>query len=196
MRNHGQAIVACDFCGVVTATFRLLYVFVLMEHATRRILHCNVTAHPTAQWTLQQLRETIPSEHGYRFLIHDRDCIFSQHLDQHVQHLGLRVLKTPVRSPQANAFCERLPGMLRRECLDFLIPLTEHHLQRLLHEWTMHYNTGRPHMSLGPGIPQPPASLPVPRQAHRHRLPAHLHAVARPILGGLYHEYGLEAKAA
>jgi putative transposase len=86
--------------------------------------------------------------------------------------------------------------MLRRECLDFLIPLTEHHLQRLLHEWTMHYNTGRPHMSLGPGIPQPPASLPVPRQAHRHRLPAHLHAVARPILGGLYHEYGLEAKAA
>jgi putative transposase len=195
IRNHAQAIVACDFCLVVTATFRLLYVFVVMEHATRRILHCNVTAHPTAQWTLQQLREAIPSDHGHRFLIHDRDRIFSQQLDQHVQHLGLRVLKTPVRSPQANAFCERLLGTLRRECLDFLIPLTEHHLRRLLHEWATHYNTGRPHMSLGPGIPQPPASLPVPRQTHRHRLPAHLHVVARPILGGLHREYGLEKAA-
>jgi transposase InsO family protein len=196
VRNHAAAIVACDFCLVVTATFRLLYVFVLMEHSTRRILHCNVTAHPTAQWTLQQLREAMPSDHSYRFLIHDRDGIFSQQLDQQVQHLRLRVLKTPVRSPQANAFCERLIGTLRRECLDFLIPLTEHHLRRLLHGWATHYNTARPHMSLGPGVPQPPASWPVPRQAHRHRLPAHLHVVARPILGGLHHEYRLERKAA
>jgi putative transposase len=196
VRNHAKAMVACDFCIVVTATFKMLYVFVVMEHATRRILHTNVTAHPTAQWTIQQLRDAIPVDHGYRFLIHDRDSIFSEELDQRMRHLGLRVLKTPVRSPQANSLCERLLGTLRRECLDFLIPLTEHHLQRLLHEWATHYNTGRPHMSLGPGIPQPPASLPVPRQAHRHRLPAHLHAVARPILGGLHHEYGLEAKAA
>ena len=78
VRNHAQAIVACDFCTVVTATFRLLYVFVVMEHATRRILHTNVTVHPTAQWTLQQLREAMPSDHGYRFLIHDRDSIFSR----------------------------------------------------------------------------------------------------------------------
>ena len=77
VRNHAQAIVACDFCVVVTATFRLLYVFVLMEHATRRILHVNVTAHPTAPWTLQQLREAIPADHRYRFLLHDRDSIFS-----------------------------------------------------------------------------------------------------------------------
>ena len=74
VRNHAQAIIACDFCVVVTATFRLLYVFVLMEHATRRILHFNVTAHPTAPWTLQQLREAIPADHGYRFLLHDRDA--------------------------------------------------------------------------------------------------------------------------
>ena len=78
MRNHAQAIVACDFCVVVTATFRLLYVFVVIEHATRRILHANVTAHPTAAWTLQQLRDAIPADHGYRFLIHDRDSIFSR----------------------------------------------------------------------------------------------------------------------
>src|ERR671922_431918 len=93
VRNHAQAIVACDFCVVVTATFRLLYVFVVMEHATRRIMHTNVTAHPTAPWTLQQLREALPADHGYRFLVHDRDSIFSQSLDQHIHHLGLRVRK-------------------------------------------------------------------------------------------------------
>jgi transposase InsO family protein len=134
VRNHAQAIVACDFCVAVTATFRLLYVFVVMEHATRRILHCNVTAHPTAPWTLQQLREAIPTDHGYRFLLHDRDSIFSQQLDQHIYHLGLRVLKTPPQSPQANALCERLLGTLRQECIDFVIPLTENHLRRLLSE--------------------------------------------------------------
>jgi len=128
LHNHAQAIVACDFCVVVTATFRLLYVFVIMEHATRRILHSNVTAHPTAHWTLQQLREAIPADHTYRFLLHDRDSIFSQQLDQSIHNLGLRVLKTPPQTPQANALCERLLGTLRRECLDFVIPLTENHL--------------------------------------------------------------------
>jgi transposase InsO family protein len=196
VRNHAQAIVACDFCVVVTATFRLLYVFVVMEHATRRIMHANVTAHPTAPWTLQQLREAIPADHSYRFLIHDRDSIFSQQLDQSIRNLGLRVLKTPVRSPQANALCERLLGTLRQECIDFVIPLTENHLRRLLSEWVQHYNHGRPHMSLGPGIPQSPAPFPVARQTHRHRIPPSLWVVARPILGGLHHEYWLEAQAA
>jgi putative transposase len=196
VRNHATAMVACDFCVVVTATFRLLYVFVVMEHATRRILHANVTAHPTAQWTIQQLREAIPVDHGYRFLIHDRDSIFSKQLDQQVRHLGLRVLKTPVRSPQANALCERLLGTLRRECLDFLIPLTEDHLRHILHAWVRHYNTGRPHMALGPGIPQPLPPVPVPHQEHQHRIPPHLRVVARPILGGIHHEYRLEQKAA
>jgi transposase InsO family protein len=196
VRNHAQGIVACDFCVVVTATFRLLYVFVLMEHATRRILHTNVTAHPTAPWTLQQLREAIPADHTYSFLIHDRDVIFSRELDQQVRNLRLQVLKTPPQSPQANALCERLLGTLRRECLDFLIPLTESHLRRLLYAWVPHYNEGRPHMSLGPGIPQPSVSLPVPVQAHRHRIPPHLQVVARPILGGLHHAYGLAAQAA
>jgi putative transposase len=196
VRNHAQAIVACDFCVAVTATFRLLSVLVVMGHATRRILHANVTAHPTTAWTMQQLRDTIPADHTYRFLIHDRDTIFSRQLDQGVRHLGLRVLRTPVRSPQANAHCERLLGMLRRECLDFLIPLTENHLRCILQAWIQQYNEGRPHMSLGPGIPQPPPRLPVPLQAHRHRIPARLRVVARPILGGLHYEYRLEEKAA
>jgi transposase InsO family protein len=196
VRNHAQGIIACDFCTVVTATFRLLYVFVLLEHATRRVLSCNVTAHPTGSWTLQQLREAIPSDHRYRFLIHDRDSIFSAQLDRGVRHLGLRVLQTPPQSPQANALCEWLIGTLRQECLDFLIPLTESHLQRLLKTWVQYYNAGRPHMSLGPGIPQPPATLPVPLQAHRHRLPEPLRVVARPILGGLHHDYRLGERAA
>jgi putative transposase len=196
VRNHAQVIVACDFCVVVTATFRLLYVLVVMELATRRLLHVNVTAHPTALWALQQLRDAIPSDHSYRFLIHDRDSIFSPQLDQQVRHLGLRVLKTPPQSPQANAICERLIGTLRRECLDFLIPLTELHLRCLLHEWVPHYNEGRPHMSLGPGIPQPLRHLPAPLQAQRHQLPEHLRVVVRPILGGLHHEYQIGQKAA
>jgi putative transposase len=192
VRNHAPAIVACDFCVVVTVTFRLLYVVVVMEHATRRILHTHVTDHPTAHWTLQPLRDAIPSAHGYRFLMHDRDTILSQDLDQRVRHLGLRVLKTPVRSPQANALCEWLLGTLRRGYLDFLIPLAEHHLRRLLNGWVSHCNEGRPHMSLGPGIPQPPSSLPVPLQAHRHKIPPDLWVVAHTILGGLHHEYRLE----
>jgi len=196
VRNHARAIVACDFCVVVTATFRLLYVFVLMEHATRRILHVNVTTHPTAPWTLQQRREAIPADHDYRFLLHDRDSIFSAQLDRSIQNLGLRVLKTPPQSPQANALCERLIGTLRRECLDFVIPLTANHGRRLLAAWIPHYNHGRPHMSLGPGIPQPPPHLPVLLHAHRHHIPTSLQVVARPILGGLHHEYRLEEKAA
>jgi putative transposase len=196
VRNHAQAIIACDFCVVVTATFRLLYVFVVMEHVTRRMLHTNVTAHPTAEWTLQQLREAIPADHGYRFLLHDRDSIFSPQLDLYIRHLGLRVLKTPPQCPQANALCERLIGTLRRECFDFLIPLTAQHLCRLLHEWVRHYNTGRPHMALGPGIPQPPPSLPAPLQSSRHWLPEHGRVVSQPILGGLHHAYACAQKVA
>jgi transposase InsO family protein len=195
VRNHAQAIVACDFCVVVTTTFRLLYVFIVMEHATRRILHYHVTAHPTAAWTLQQLREAIPADHAYRFLLHDRDRIFSPQLDQSIHHLGLRVLKTPPQSPQANALCERLLGTLRRECLDFVIPLTAHHVQRLLAAWVPHYNHGRPYMALGPSIPQPPP-LPVTLHAQRHRLPAQRRVVARSVVGGLHHEYGFAAQAA
>jgi transposase InsO family protein len=196
VRNHARDIVACDFCVVVTATFRLLYVFVVIEHANRRLLHVNVTAHPTAAWTRQQLRETIPSDHRYRFLIHDRDSIFSQTLDQSIRHLGLRVLKTPPQAPRANAICERVLGTLRRECLDFMIPLTATHLQSILKEWVPHYNAGRPHMALGPGVPQPLPSLPVPLQMHRHRLPGHLRVVTHSILPGLHQEYWLEEKAA
>jgi putative transposase len=196
IRNQAKGIVACDFCVAVTATFRILYVFVVIEHASRRLLHVNVTAHPTAEWTMQQFREAIPADHTYRMLTHDRDTIFSKDVDQGVRHMGLRVIKTPVRIPMANAICERVIGTLRRECLDFVIPLNEQHLHRILREWINHYNEGRPHMSLGPGIPQPPRSLPVSLQDQRHRLPASRRLSVKPILSGLHHEYGLESRAA
>jgi hypothetical protein len=149
VRNHAQAIVACDFFVVVTARFRILYVFVLMELGRRRILHVNVTDNPSAEWTQQQLREALPGDHPFRFLIHDRDSIFSQELDEAVAAMGVRVLRTPFRASQANAVCERLIGTIRRECLDFLIPLGQRHLKNILNRWVHHYNHGRVHMTLG-----------------------------------------------
>jgi putative transposase len=124
--------VACDFFVVITAAFRTLYVFVVMEIGSRRILHYNVMAHPTAEWTLQQFREALLGDHPYRFVVHDRDSIFASEVDQGLTHLGVRVLRTPVRAPKANSVCERLGGSLRREWLDLLIPFHERHLQMIL----------------------------------------------------------------
>jgi putative transposase len=159
LKNHADAIIACDFCVVASATFRILYVFVVIEHASRRIVHLNVTAHPTAAWTLQQLREAIPSDHTYRFMLHERDTIFSTGVDASVAEMGLEVIKTPVRSPKANSLCERLIGTLRRECLDWIIPLTEEQIRKALRSWLLHYNRGRAHSSLGPGLPDPPLNF-------------------------------------
>jgi putative transposase len=195
VHNHAKVIVACDFFVVVTATFRTLYVFVIMELETRRILHQNVTAHPTAEWTLQQFREALPGEHRYRFVIHDRDSIFSKGLDQAVTDLGVRVLRTPLRAPMANSVCERFGGTLRRECLDYLIPINERHLKLTIKEWVLHYNRGRPHSSLGPGVPEPNQDK-VPASDHRHKLPAGYRVVKTPVLGGLHHEYRLVKEAA
>jgi transposase InsO family protein len=195
VQNHAHAIVACDFLISVTASFRILCVFVAMEIGSRRILHTNATAHPTAEWTLQQFREFLAFDHPYRFLIHDRDGIFSARVDAELRGFDIRVLKTPVRAPKANAYCERLVGTFRRECLDFLIPLSEGHLKRILRQFVRHYNRGRPHSSLGPGIPEP-SQAKVPAGPHRHKLPIGYRVTTRPVLGGLHHEYGLEKEAA
>jgi putative transposase len=195
VHNHAQVIVASDFFVVITATFRTLYVFVILELETRRILHHSVTAHATAEWTLQQFREALPGGHPYQFVIHDRDCIFSKELDQWVKAMGVRVLRTPVRAPKANSVCERLGGTLRRECLDFLIPFNERHLKLILKSWINHFNRGRPHMSLGPGIPAP-AQPPPPENGSRHSIAARHVILNKPILGGLHHEYSIEKVAA
>jgi putative transposase len=115
VRNHAKAIVAADFFIVATATFRLVYVLVIMEVGSRKILHFNVTDHPTAEWTLQQFRECVTGDEPHKYVIHDRDSIYSCDLDASLGSLGLTVLRTPYRSPQANAFCERLIGSARRD---------------------------------------------------------------------------------
>ena len=195
VRNHARFIVACDFLVVVTARFRILYVFVIMELGRRKILHHNVTAHPTAEWTLQQFREALAEEHPYRRVIHDRDSIFSKELDKAVEAMGVQVLRTPVRAPRANAFCERLGGTMRRECLNFLIPSGEGHLKQLRTNWISHYNHGRVHMSLGPGIPDPLRQSP-PINKDRHSLPPGQVVRSKAVLGGLHHEYWLDKVAA
>jgi putative transposase len=192
LKNHADAVIACDFFVTVTATFRLLYVFVVIHHESRQLLHLNVTAHPSAAWTLQQLREVVGTDERFRYLIHDRDSIFSRDLDESMEHLGLQVLKTPVGSPMANAICERLIGTIRRECLDWLIPLSESHLRLMLKTWQRHYNRSRPHMALGPGVPDPPMNSVVPQaNPTRHRIGGHFAVRAKSILGGLHHEYSL-----
>jgi len=191
LHTHAQAIVACDFFVAVTSTFRVLYVFIVIEHHSRRLIHCNVTAHPSAQWTRQQLREALGYETQYEYLLNNRDSIFSADLDESVKRLGLRVLKSPQRSPTANAICERVIGMIRRECLDWLIPLSEAHLRQALKSWMSHHNSGRPHMALGPGIPDPPRNLDQPLPKSRHRLSNFGSVRTKAILGGLHHEYSL-----
>jgi putative transposase len=192
LKNHAKAILACDFFIAVTATFRLLYVFVVIEHGTRRLAHINVTANPTADWTLQQLREVVGNGGGHRYLIHDRDQIFARHLDDSIRALGVKVLRSPVASPKANSLCERVIGTARRECLDWLIPMSEAHLLAILKCWVTHYNGGRPHSALGPGVPDPPKNREViPKLESRHRLAADALVLVTSVLGGLHHEYSL-----
>jgi putative transposase len=197
LKNHARAILACDFFVTVTVTFRMLYVFVVIEHGTRRLKHVNVTANPSAQWTLQQLRELVGYDGDHRYLIHDRDRIFAKHLDDSIRALGVRVLRSPVRSPKANAVCERVIGTIRRECLDWLIPMSESHLRSILKSWVEHYNRGRPHSSLGPGVPDPPdMPVTVRKPQPRHRLGEGVTVRSKAVLGGLHHEYSLAPSGA
>jgi hypothetical protein len=165
----------------------------VVEHASRRIIHFNVTDHPTADWTTQQFREALPSSHEYQFLIHDRDSLYSAELDEQIRSMGLVVIRIPVRAPKANALCERLIGTIRRECLDFLIPLSEKHLRRTLRDYVRHYNEGRPHSSLGPGIPDGLTAVPIRSD---HSIGPGSIVRSRKVLGGLRNEYWLEKVAA
>jgi transposase InsO family protein len=190
--SQGRGIIAFDLFVVVTTTFRLLYVFVVIEHHSRRLIHCNVTAHPSADWTLQQLREAVGFEERYAYLLHDRDSIFSNHLDDSIGRLGVKVLRSPPRSPMANSICERVIGAIRRECVDWVIPLSECHLRRILKSWIPHYNTWRPHMALVRVFPirrppcRPPASrfAPSPRRILCGSCQSDPRRVASRILSG------------
>jgi transposase InsO family protein len=138
-----------------------------------------------------------PRTVGNQYLIHDRDKIFARHLDDSIGALGIKVLRSPIASPKVNSICERFIGTIRRECLDWMIPLSEAHLRSILREWTGHYNHGRPHSALGPGVPDPPEGVAVIQKSKsRHRLAAETLVLAKSILGGLHHEYSITTASA
>src|SRR5436305_8661511 len=154
--------------------------------ATADSFQCHGTS--DGGWTLQQLWEALPGDREYQFMLHDRHKTFSVALDEEVASWGIEVLKSPAHAPTANSFCERFIGTIRRECLDYVIPLSESHLKRTLREWVSHYNTGRPHQSLGPGIPNQvePTS---PAVQDTERISLNRRVSSKSILGGLHHEY-------
>jgi putative transposase len=148
---------------------------------------CEAASHRRLRFVCTLLHSTQTT-----LLIHDRDTISSSELDAELKGtFGLRVLRTPVRAPQAHAYCERLMGTVRRECLDFMIPLHERQLRGTLRSWVAHYNKGHPHSSLGPGTPEPTPTQHL-SQLHplhpRHRLPRDCRITVEDILGGLHHE--------
>jgi putative transposase len=196
VRNHAKQIAACDFVSVMTVRFRILYVFVVMEIGSRKILHVNVTEHPTAAWCAQQLRDAFHCGGEPKYLIHDGAGMFNDEFRGAAQTLGVEALRTPPHAPKANAFCERLIGTLRRSCFDWIIPLSEEHIRSVVREWSAHYNRGRPHMALGPGVPEPGEQYPAPLLPHRHAIPADARLISTPVLGGLHHGYRLERDAA
>ena len=121
--------------------------------------------------------------------------MYSEGVDRTLEAMGLTVIKTPVRAPQANAFCEPVIGTIRRECLDFMIPVSERHVRAILREWVGHYNRGRPHASLGPCIPEGSIGATAVAESHGRSVPAGCRVAATPILSGLHHEYRLERRA-
>ncbi|MFV2073690.1 MAG: integrase core domain-containing protein [Thermoanaerobaculales bacterium] len=185
LRNHVPQIWAADFLTVHTLTFRTLYVFFFVTHDRRRIVHLNVTAHPTAEWVWRQLVAATPCGRQPTFLIRDRDSCYGGTFIPRAARLGIKTLLTPVRAPKANAIAERLVGTLRRECLDHLIIMNERHLMAVLREYAAHYNAERQHRALHLDPPDGLAFRMGPGSGRR--------VIARPVLGGLQHEYRWKA---
>jgi putative transposase len=172
-------VVALDFFTVPTATFLVLFVLVILAHERRRIVHFNVTEHPTAAWTAQQVVEAFPWETAPRYLLRDRDRIYSTAFRQRVQHMGIDEVVIAPHSPWQNPYVERLIGSIRRELLDHVIVLNAQHLTRLLHCDFDYYHNYRMHRALD-------MDRRVPRPVH----PPELGPVQEvPEVGGLHHHY-------
>ena len=181
LNNHREVLAAMDFFTVPTLTFRLLYVLLVIQHGRRRVLHVNVTANPSAAWVSQQLREALPFERGPRYLVLDRDSIFSAEVSGVLRHMEVRPVRTSFQSPWQNGVAERWVGSCRREVLEHVIVLNEEHLWRLLHDYLDYYHADRTHLSLGK---DPPLTRAVCPQSSPCATVASLSRV-----GGLHHRY-------
>jgi transposase InsO family protein len=182
LTNHGgQIIMAADFFVLPTATYRLLFVLVILAHERRRVVHVAVTAHPTAAWTAQQLREAFPADKAPRYLIRDRDAAFAA-IGPTATGMGIHQVLTAPRSPWQNAYAERLIGSIRRECLDHVIVVNETGLTRVLRRYLSYYHHSRTHLS----AKDSPTRRPIAR-------PAIGPVVAIPQVGGLHHRYDRRA---
>jgi putative transposase len=160
LHNHAKELIAVDFFAVPTATFRVLYIFIILAHERRKVLHFNITHSPSAAWTAQQLSEAFPYSNPPRYLLRDRDGIYGLEFVRRTLGLGLQQKLIAPRSPWQNPFVERLVGSSRRECLDHLIVLHEQHLRRRLTDYISYYDLHRTHRSLEEDCPQPRAVEP------------------------------------
>ncbi len=193
LRAHAESILACDFFTVDTVWLRRLYVLVFLSIGTRRVEYFAVTSKPDAAWMLQQARNLLMElddhDRQVRFLIHDRDAKFPRAFDALLESDRIKVIRTPVRAPNANAHMERWVGTVRRECLDRLLILGRRQLEHVLRVYVTHYNAERPHRALG--LKPPDSTIRPPNAAAA--TPYSLQVDRRDLLGGLIHEYELAA---
>jgi putative transposase len=182
LRNHLQVSWAMDFFTVPTLRFQILYIFVILNHSRRQVVHFAVTAHPTTAWVIQQLREAMPFGQQPTYLFRDNDRIYGVEVDRFLAGSGIEEVKTAHRCPWQDPFVERYGGTLRRELLDHVIDLNEEHLNRLLKEFTEeYYHLARPHQGLNGDTPVP-SGMPEPA-------PEVTRLVSIPVVGGLHHRY-------
>jgi transposase InsO family protein len=179
LKNHAKDLIALDFFTVPTATFRVLFVLVVLSHSRRRLVHFNVTGHPTAEWTARQLVEACALEEVPRYLIRDRDQVYGERFARQARTLEIREAVIAARSPWQNAYAERVMGSIRRECLDHVVVIGERHLLRILARYVDYYNATRTHLSLAKDAPEPRSVQP----------PSQGMVVEVPRVGGLHHEY-------
>ena len=183
LTNHMEQMASIDFFLVPTATFRILFVFVVLSHARRRVLHFQVTQHPSQEWTMQQMREAFPWDHGCGYLLRDRDAIYGGDLVAMTKGLGMEEVITAPRSPWQNPYVERLIGSVRRECLNHVIVWKERSLRRTLQSYFAYYQRSRTHLALAKDAPESR----VVEKPERGRV------VAISQVGGLHHRYQRQA---
>jgi putative transposase len=181
LRNHAREIWSCDFLQTYDLLFRTLFVFVIIELGSRRLVHFGVTRNPTDAWLAQQLREATPFGDGPRYLIRDNDSKYGASFARVAAGTGIKVLRTPFGAPKANAICERFLGSVRRECLDHFLLLSERHLHRVMKEYGVYFNRARPHQGIGQRIPC--------QQGRGTESQMFGALISRPVLGGIYHDY-------